>query len=148
MPDIRIPNGNLASHSAMAIRSHSARDPQCRPLLMKIAPLLALLIALGPIPSRHAFADPPSTCTANITGAAGVLNGMYPCSPRAVYNPAKHTLVFTLNFTTPGSGSVMQLTVTVTAPEITPQPGEFTLGAGSVTGAISLKESAGKTAPV
>ena len=114
--------------------------------------LISLLAQVAP-PLRTAppapTPPPPSSCTASITGAAGVLNGStYPCTPRVVYDPAKHLTVFTLSLSPPGSGSVIQINVTVTAPQVTPRADTFALGAANVTGTATLKETAGLTAPV
>ncbi len=92
---------------------------------------------------------PASFCAASITGAAGVLNGgSYPCTARVVYDPAKQIIVFTLTLNAPGSGSVVQVNVSVSAPQITPRADSFTFGATNVTGTVTLKETAGVTAPV
>jgi hypothetical protein len=56
--------------------------------------------------------------------------------------------VFTLSLSPPGSGSVVQLNITISAPQVTPGADTFTLGAGNVTGTATLKETAGPTAPV
>jgi hypothetical protein len=114
--------------------------------------LISLLAQAAPplrTPPPAPTPPPPSSCTASITGAAGVLSGStYPCTPRVVYDPTKHLTVFTLTLSTPGSGSVVQLNVSVAAPQITPRADTFTLGAGNVTGTATLKETAGLTAPV
>ena len=118
-------------------------------MLTKIARTLAVLAALWPATLRPEFNPPTaSSCTVSITGGAGVTNGSYPCFPKAVYDTTKHLLTFTLALDTPGSGSELQLSVTVNAPEIVPQAGTFTLGAGKAVGSITLKEKAGTTAPV
>jgi hypothetical protein len=43
---------------------------------------------------------------------------------------------------------VIQINVTVTAPQVTPRADTFTLGVANVTGTATLKETAGLTAPV
>jgi hypothetical protein len=113
--------------------------------------LISLLAQVAPPPRTVPAAPTPppaSSCTASITGAAGVLNGTYPCTPKVVYDPAKHLTVFTLTLSPPGSGSVVQINVSVTAPQVTPRADTFTLGAANVTGSATLKETAGPTAPV
>jgi len=102
------------------------------------------VVALLPAPLRSASADSlASSCTASVTGNAGVLNGTYPCTLKVVYNPATHVMEFTLALNTPGSGSEMQMTALVDAPQVVPQAGTFTLGEGNTTGSTSLREVAG-----
>jgi hypothetical protein len=130
MPNQRTSRVNPASHQAMP----------------KTAPASLLLLALALASSHHALADPPSSCKAYITGAAGIVNGVYPCSTRVIYNNHDHVLAFTLSFSPTGSGSLIDLSVTINAPQITPRAANFTLGAKNVTGSITLKQSAGNAA--
>jgi hypothetical protein len=133
----------------MEARSPRATNPERKPMLIKIARVLPVLVALLPATLRPQ-SNPPaaSSCTVSITGGAGVTNGSYPCFPKAVYDPTKHLLTFTLALDTPGSGSEVQLSVTLTAPQIVPQAATFTLGTGKVMGGVTLKEKAGTTVPV
>jgi len=112
-------------------------------LISFLAQVTTPLRTTPPVPKP----PPSSSCRASITGAAGVLNGSYPCTPRIVYDPAKHLTVFTLTLSPPGSGSVILLNISVSAPQITPAADTFTLGAGNVSGSATLKETAGPTAP-
>jgi hypothetical protein len=113
-----------------------------------------LIIAISvfgfwPAPLRSDSTEPTaSSCRTTINGDAGVTDGTYPCALKVVFSPADHAMEFTLTLNTTGSGSLIELSVLVDAPETVLQSGTFTLGEGSTTGSTSLKQVAGPARPV
>jgi hypothetical protein len=107
--------------------------------------VLTSVFALGQSPTRPA--PVPVSCSAQVSGGAGILNGTYPCFPRVVFDSTKHAMVFSLSLSTPGSGSVVQLSVAVEAPQVALRPDTFVLGTGGVTGATTFTQTAGSAAP-
>jgi hypothetical protein len=115
-----------------------------RALLVLTSTLVLQLVPVGPPPATV----PLLSCRATITGGAGIINGTYPCISRVVFDSTKQTMLFTLTLTPPGSGSAVRITASLSAPQAVPQGGTFTLGTGKTTGDTTLKETAGRTAPV
>jgi hypothetical protein len=115
-----------------------------RSLIVLASGLALQLVPVGPPPT----AVPLLSCRTNITGGAGIIDGTYPCISRIVWDPAKQAMLFTLTLSPPGSGSSVRITATVNAPQAAPEGGAFVLGAGKITGDTTLKETAGRTAPI
>jgi hypothetical protein len=125
----------------MHTRGIARRDLLKRPSAFLVFAPVAITLFSG-----SAFAaSPTSTCTVVLSGAAGIVNGTYPCSPRVVYSFPDHRFAFTLALTTPASGSILQLAIAVDAPQLVLKPAGFTLGAAGATGGTALTETAGPT---
>ena len=115
-----------------------------RALIVLTSVLTLQLVPVGPPPATV----PLLSCRASITGGAGVIDGTYPCISRVVFDSNKQTMLFTLTLAPPGSGSAVRITASVSTPQAAPKGGTFTLGTGKTTGDTTLKETAGRTAPV
>jgi hypothetical protein len=106
---------------------------------------LMILPAIWPLP---AAAQQLGSCTAVVSGAAGILNGIYPCSATVVYRFAEHAMEFTLLLDTPASGSLMRIAAQFKVTQYVVQPGTFTLGTDKVTGSVTLRQTAGPISPL